>query len=1031
VVSDKSFLVRNEKGERMRATHRHRSSGVVTLVVGLALLCGPARAGSSPVSALTPAPAVHPHRIIVKYRPTVTACAHCLLAHGTRFASVTGTDSLDRLDGRYGVRGAQALFFDYHGAQARSAAYMSGVDAVRSRFAARTARAAVNAPPPDLSNIFVLDLGAGVNPVEAAKAFAKDPDVEYAEPDYRMHATFTPNDPYLPLMWGLQATQAPVAWDTANGANIVVAVIDTGVNYLHTDLKQNVWTNSREIPGNHIDDDGNGFVDDVYGWDFVKNRKTPKDRHGHGTHVAGTIAATGNNGRGVIGMAWGARVMAVRGLDARGYGYSSDLAKGILYAARNGADVLNNSWGGFGSASVDAAIDTATSLGAVVVFAAGNDDSQYLGQAANPKVIAVAASDTGDARASFSNYGPQISVAAPGVNILSLRGPGRLHGQVVGGKYRYLSGTSMAAPHVSGVVALLLAQHPGLTLDEVRWHLELNADQPGYPGYEGQPWNPYFGWGRINAARVFEAPPVTTRISAPPPALHGFAGDAVDGLASVGFLFTTLDPIAWSIVGPPWLTPTIPSGTGPATVPLTLDGTGLAIGTYNGSVAVTAPAAANGGASVAATAHLHRDNRSGGQITVTDSYYPWGYGTVRLTGDGQGALAVWVDWPPGSPSLLKGAYIDDDGTVGSPFVINTGTCDFFCSKKDPDNLAVAFDGTNFLVVWNERLEQFVSELSLKTKNYRYVRAVRVTRGGQVLDATPIQLALTIEPENSRGGFDQYDYGFHVAFDGAAYTAIWGMLDYGSARNAVQVFMRRVGADGSLPTAVRKIYPVATTAYPQYIEPKIACLTGSCLVAWHEADGEIGPGGKYIDKLYGQRYSGDQPVDALPFRILTDMEDITLITTGGGGYFLAGLRALLDPGPPRSVGWDMVGVRVSAGGTPLDPNGIRLNNSAAPGLPVYPEMDSVAFDGTTYIVTFGERGPLSGYGEGLCYPFAVRVGLDGTVLDNEPEGLLLASPPVLPCNRKSLVVTATQSLLVWDESGTAPKHIFAQPVFRRD
>src|SRR6185503_5001704 len=202
----------------------------------------------------------------------------------------------------------------------------------------------------------------------------------------------------------------------------------------------------------------------------------------------------------------------------------------IVYAAENGADVINNSWGGGGSSQVLVdAVDTATALGVVVVAAAGNSGGSADGfqPASIPGVIAVGATSSSDHIASFSSHGNVLSVAAPGVDVLSLRAAGATglgSNGIVQQIYQRLSGTSMASPHVAGLAAVLLSAMPALQPQEVRWHLELNADQPGYPGYENEPWNPYFGWGRIDAGRVFDPVLVTTRLSRPPAVIHGISG---------------------------------------------------------------------------------------------------------------------------------------------------------------------------------------------------------------------------------------------------------------------------------------------------------------------------------------------------------------------------------------------------------------------------------------------------------------------------------------------------------------------------
>ncbi len=314
-----------------------------------------------------------------------------------------------------------------------------------------------------------------------------------------------------PNMWGLQKTQTFEAWDlfsnarTDPGEDIVVAVIDTGVNYNHSDVSGNMWRNPGEIAGNGRDDDGNGYVDDIYGWDFTTGGggsggaavtgSDPMDRHGHGTHCSGTIAAVTNNTRGVAGIAPNAKIRAVKGLSDSGSGYISWLSNCIVYAANNGAHVLSNSWGGGGSSStLTNAVNYAHSRGCVIIAAAGNSNRNVSGfiPASIPKVIAVAATDHNDIKAYFSNYGAMIDVSAPGVSILSSTGSG----------YASWSGTSMACPHVSGVAALIRSYQPDITNAEVRQRLTDTADDIDNqnPSYRG-----LLGAGRINAYQAILA----------------------------------------------------------------------------------------------------------------------------------------------------------------------------------------------------------------------------------------------------------------------------------------------------------------------------------------------------------------------------------------------------------------------------------------------------------------------------------------------------------------------------------------------
>jgi subtilisin family serine protease len=316
----------------------------------------------------------------------------------------------------------------------------------------------------------------------ALKSLNALPFVQYAEPDYIVHAISVPNDTFFNLQWGLNNTgqtingvtgvpdadiDAPEGWDVSTGdPNFVVAMIDTGTQWSHPDLSANIWTNPGEIPGNGIDDDGNGFVDDVRGWDFLDNDNNPDDGDGHGTHTAGTVGAQGNNGIGVAGVNWACKLMPLRFIGPFG-GTTSAAISCLQYAVANGAKVSNNSWGGGGfSQGLFDAISNAGQKGHIFVAAAGNNGSNndsspfYPASYALDNIIAVAATTNTDGKASFSNYGATtVDLGAPGVDIASTYS---------GSQYVYLSGTSMASPHVAGVVAMVYARNPGFTYQQVR-----------------------------------------------------------------------------------------------------------------------------------------------------------------------------------------------------------------------------------------------------------------------------------------------------------------------------------------------------------------------------------------------------------------------------------------------------------------------------------------------------------------------------------------------------------------------------------
>jgi subtilisin family serine protease len=342
--------------------------------------------------------------------------------------------------------------------------------------------------------------GKSVKQAIAEQQNKKDPRIVRVEPNYRVRILGVPNDPLFGQMWALKNTgrdggtagadiDAVSAWDINTGSdNVVVAVIDTGIDTYHPDLRDNIWTNADEIPNNGRDDDRNGYIDDVHGYDFVKDDNNPRDEFFHGTHVAGTIAARGNNRNGVTGINWRCKLMACRFLDEDGSGTTSDAIDAIRYAVANGADILSNSWGGPGySQSLEEAIDYANDHGVLFVAAAGNDGlntdvyPNYPSGYAVANVISVAATDNTDSLAYFSNYGRRsVHLAAPGVDILSTFPTYQtvaMSYYKLSSYYETISGTSMATPHVAGVAALLLAQNPSMTLNELKARLIWTGDQ--------------------------------------------------------------------------------------------------------------------------------------------------------------------------------------------------------------------------------------------------------------------------------------------------------------------------------------------------------------------------------------------------------------------------------------------------------------------------------------------------------------------------------------------------------------------------
>lgn len=311
----------------------------------------------------------------------------------------------------------------------------------------------------------------------------------HAEPDSLVFAdTSTPNDPSFSSLWGLHNTgwlygvvdadiDAPEAWAIHKGSReVVVGVIDSGLDTSHPDLAANVWRNPNEIPGNRLDDDENGYVDDVHGWDFYSGDALPNDPNGHGTHVAGTIGAVGNNGIGVTGVAWEVSLAGLRFLEASGTGTTSDAVEAVSYATHQKMTLTSNSWSGPShSLALKSVIDDAGASGILFVAAAGNVFSntdvrpQYPAAYPSSNIISVAATTQQDRLASYSNYGlVSVDLAAPGSEIYST---------LPDGKYGLKSGTSMAAAYVTGALAVLKAHHPFYTITELKDRLLADVDR--------------------------------------------------------------------------------------------------------------------------------------------------------------------------------------------------------------------------------------------------------------------------------------------------------------------------------------------------------------------------------------------------------------------------------------------------------------------------------------------------------------------------------------------------------------------------
>ncbi|KAF7763002.1 hypothetical protein PUND_b0315 [Pseudoalteromonas undina] len=333
---------------------------------------------------------------------------------------------------------------------------------------------------------------SGMSAKEAIERLKSHQAIEYVEPDYRVSIAATPNDPRFEDLWGLNNEgqtggtadadiDAPEAWSISTGSrDVVVGVIDTGVDYSHPDLAANVWVNSGEIAGDGIDNDGNGYVDDVHGINAITDAGDPMDDEGHGTHVSGTIGASGNNGVGIVGVNHDVSIAGCKFLAADGTGSTSGAIKCIDYMVglkNSGVNlrVLNNSWGGGGySQALADAITASEEADILFVAAAGNDavdndvNPHYPSNYENDNVLSIASTDSRDNMSGFSQWGlTSVDMGAPGSAILST---------IPGGGYASYSGTSMATPHVAGAAALVLSVNPDLTTLELKELLMSSGD---------------------------------------------------------------------------------------------------------------------------------------------------------------------------------------------------------------------------------------------------------------------------------------------------------------------------------------------------------------------------------------------------------------------------------------------------------------------------------------------------------------------------------------------------------------------------
>jgi subtilisin family serine protease len=559
-------------------------------------------AGTGTASAQTPIESnpvrLAPLGVIVKYRSegpnALDRCAEQLSRTAETFSTATrdGSDSLDRLQRKFDLGPHRALMggSDRESLMSRRVRLTQRFEKIL-RSAGGLAQHHRRPPQPsasskslsDLAHVYLIEMSDGRSAAEVAAALTADPHVEYAQPDNRhsLDQTLFFDDPFLTSsgswgqpyadLWGPERIGAPLVWPRTQGEDVVVAVVDSGLDRFHPDMVENVWVNPGEdLDGdgraepedeNGIDDDGNGFIDDLTGFDFANSVDAdddgfydgpddvsdadPFDDRGHGTHVAGTIAAVAGNGLGIVGIAPRAKIMALKGFAAEGPSPDSLLWRAVLYAAENGADVINNSWS-CGTPCpqnplAEEVLEIVEALGTVVVTSAGNASEDVLFRSPENGQHAITVGSIGfdDTISGFSNTGWLVDVVGPGGgpnsppsvfvprrNILSLMSSGTNENErafSVGEDYLRLGGTSMSAPHVTGAVALLLSLRPELGPAQVRRLIRMSARDLGEVGRD-----PIFGSGLLDVAALVDEPlpDLEFAIEAPRP---GATHDPADG----------------------------------------------------------------------------------------------------------------------------------------------------------------------------------------------------------------------------------------------------------------------------------------------------------------------------------------------------------------------------------------------------------------------------------------------------------------------------------------------------------------------
>jgi serine protease len=625
-------------------------------------------------------------------------------------------------------------------------------------------------------------------------ALNQDPNVVYAERVPLLHKTVTPNDPsYNPsTQWNLFQVNASQAWAISTGSpNIRVAIVDDAIQINHPDLQPSIWTNVNEVPGNGIDDDGNGYIDDINGWDVAtgtNNPNPPNNTFDHGTHVAGIAGARTNNGIGVASIGHNIRLIAVKATTSASFvthGY-----EGVIYSVAAGAHVINMSWGGSGfSTTAQNIINYASNQGVVLVAAAGNDNvSSVFYPAGYSQVIAVASTTFGDAKSGFSNFGSWIDISAPGSAIYST---------IVGSSYGTKQGTSMASPMVAGLAGLMLSLNPSLSPADIKTCLQSSATNidAANPSFIGQ-----LGAGRINAFAAMNC--VSATLNWAPEA--DFVASAVNILEGQTVNFTDLsiyNPTTWS-----W---TFTGGT-----PATFNGQNPPAITYN-------------------TAGVYPVSLTVTNANGNDTETKTGYITVNaLTGCDEITNTVPADpiniWTWGAPN----GYI-----LGQNYVRYNRVAERFVGYGPTHLMGATFyfvrstftnpNNTFTVKVWADAGGLPGAELYAETMRYSDI-AANITPTGFFPTNIDFNLPVQVTGGNF---FIGYEYAYQPSGGDTIVCAASGDLTPNPSRNN-SVFVHVNPADnpfGITPTGWQQVSNIGTIQLAMHVYPRITSLPPTAII----------------------------------------------------------------------------------------------------------------------------------------------------------------------------------------------------------